>query len=128
MNELRRKIAAAATGPAAPDGPGATSRRYRFAPDFPGFAGHFPGDPVLPAVVQLLAAVCLAEDGEGRRLRLAGVGTAKFLFPIRPDEEILVRCRVRADGDERLCDAVVSAGGRPAAVAQLRLADERENG
>ncbi len=128
MNELRKGIAAAATGPAAIDGEGTASRRYRFAPAFPGFSGHFPGDPVLPAIVQLMIVVSLAEEVAGSRLRIAAVRSAKFLLPIRPNEEILVSCRESADGGERLHDAALFSAGRPAASILLRLAADEENG
>ncbi len=126
MDDLRKEIAAAAAGPVARDAEGAASRPYRFAPGFRGFAGHFPGAPVLPAVVQILAAASLAEECEGRRLRLAGVPAAKFVLPIRPDEEILVRCRVRREGGKRLIDAELTAAGRPPAAFALELVDGGE--
>ncbi len=100
----------------------------RFAPGFPGFAGHFPGDPVLPAVVQISLAVALAGEGEGRPLRLAGVRSAKFLLPIRPNDEVLVRCRARTDGAERLHDVEFTTAGGAAAVVLLDLVEAREAG
>ena len=128
MDELRKEIAAAAAGPLAADAAGAASRRYRFAPGFVGFSGHFPGDPILPAVAQLLTVVSLAEEQAGTRLRIAAVRAAKFLLPIRPNEEILVRCRVRSDGGERLHDAALDVAGRPAASVLLHLVADEENG
>ncbi len=88
MNALRRGIRASATGDIARTGPETVARRYRFAPDFIGFSGHFPGNPILPAIVQVCAVVSLAEEEEGKPLRLAAVRSAKFLSPIRPGEEV----------------------------------------
>lgn len=127
MVELRDLVASAA-GPLSADGPDTASCRYRFAAGFAGFDGHFPGDPVLPAVIQLLAALLLAERVEGRRLRLAAVPSAKFLRPVRPGEEIVVTCRVRSEGGERLHDATVTAEGQTAASILLRLLGDREPG
>ena len=128
MNELARAVAASAAGDlAAPDGDAAI-RRYVFAPAFAGFAGHFPGDPILPAIVQLMTAVSFASDREGLRLRLAAVQNAKFLSPIRPNEEVLVRLRKVVEAEETLYDAALAAEGRPAAAFLLRLAPAGEIG
>lgn len=125
MNALRRAIAASAAGPAAAAGSGA-ARGYRFAPGFPGFSGHFPGDPVLPAIVQMMAVATLAGEQAGRPLRLAAVRAAKFLAPIRPGDEVLVRYESRTEGGARLYDAAVTVAGRPAATFLLELAEDEE--
>ena len=122
MNALRRGIRASAAG----DIPRTETvvRRYRFAPGFIGFSGHFPGDPILPAIVQVCAVVSLAEEESGKALRLAAVRSAKFLSPIRPDEEVSIRYRRRVDSGEDICDATLSVAGKTAAAFQLRFAGE----
>jgi 3-hydroxyacyl-[acyl-carrier-protein] dehydratase len=61
------------------------------APDFPGFAGHFPGQPVLPAVLQLLAVRLLAESAVGAPLSPVGVERLKFKGMVAPGETIDLR-------------------------------------
>ena len=124
MNALRRGIRASATGDILRTGPETVVRRYRFAPCFIGFSGHFPGNPILPAIVQVRAVVCLAEEEGGKALRLAAVRAAKFLSPIRPDEEVSIRCRRRGDSGEDICDATISVAGITSATLQLRFAGE----
>ena len=124
MNELRRGIRASAAGALARTGPDTVSRRYRFAPGFIGFSGHFPGNPILPAIVQVCAVISLAEEEGGKALRLAAVRSAKFLSPIRPDEEVSIRYRRRIVSGEDICDATLSVAGKTSAVFQLRLAEE----
>lgn len=51
----------------------------------PAFAGHFPGDPLLPAAV-LLRSIGQALERQGRRL--TAVERIKFLRPVRPGETI----------------------------------------
>lgn len=63
---------------------------YLFAPDFPGFAGHFPAWPILPAVVQLAAVRQLAELAVTGKLLTAGCLGAKFRGMVRPQERLTV--------------------------------------
>lgn len=123
MNELRKGISSAALEDIAPGGPGAASRRYRFGEDFVGFSGHFPGNPILPAFVQVLTVISLAEEHAGRPLRLAEIRSAKFLFPVPPGKDVLFRYRRSGEPGERLYDAAVSVDGKTAATFLLRLAE-----
>ncbi|HWS15009.1 MAG TPA: hypothetical protein VN450_02345 [Candidatus Methylomirabilis sp.] len=127
MNELQRGIAAAAVDDIVVAGPETVTRRYRFSADFIGFSGHFPGDPILPAIAQLRTVVSLAEEHSGRPLRLAAVELAKFLSPIHPCEEIQVRYRRRTDAGRSLYDATLSVNGTTAAAFLLHLDDEGEH-
>jgi len=124
MNALWREIRASAVGDIARTGPETVVRRYRFAPGFIGFSGHFPGNPILPAIVQVCAVVLLAGEEGGKTLRLAAVQFAKFLSPIRPDEEVSIRCRRRANSGDHICDGTLSVAGKTSAAFQLRLAEE----
>jgi hypothetical protein len=74
------------------------------APDHPAFAGHFPGQPLLPGVclLGLVLDACLADAdlaprlyaGAGAPLRLANV---KFLAPVRPGDTLLLHWQLRAE-------------------------------
>ena len=57
--------------------------------DHPSLAGHFPGQPVVPAVV-LLDAVLAAIRTRGD-LVLRSIPVAKFLLPVLPDERVSLR-------------------------------------
>ena len=76
---------------------GSFRRRYVFAPDFPGFAGHFPGRPILPAVVQIMAASLQAEAASGEPLTPTAIERAKFVSTIAPGALVEISCR-RAPG------------------------------
>jgi len=122
MSALREGIDASKLEALAGTGTGTVARRYRFGPGFIGFSGHFPGNPVLPAIVQIRAVVSLAEEEVGKRLRLAAVRSAKFLAPIRPDEDVWIRYRRRTDSGVDICDATLSVAGKTVAAFQLELA------
>jgi len=123
MSELRKGIDASATEALEGTGTETVARRYRFAPGFIGFSGHFPGNPILPAIAQIRAVVSLAEEEGGRALRLAAVRSAKFLAPIRPDEDVRIGYRRRVGPGRRICDATLSVAGKTVASFQLELAE-----
>ena len=64
----------------------------------PFFPGHFPGQPVMPGVLQLevmaqVGAVLALKDAKGERQRmvyLAGVDKAKFRKPVLPGDQLRV--------------------------------------
>src|SRR6266567_1912292 len=121
MNELLRGIAASAVDELTTVGPDQVARRYRFSADFAGFAGHFPGYRILPAIVQLQCLACLAGEHTGTPLRLAAVEDAKFLIPIRPDQEILVQYRLRIGAGKSLYDARLIVADKLAATFLVEL-------
>jgi 3-hydroxyacyl-[acyl-carrier-protein] dehydratase len=70
------------------------SVRVPIAPDHPAFAGHFPGNPLLPGVVLLAHAqeVLLARPDCARWFAAGAVLNAvKFLAPVRPGADLEVR-------------------------------------
>ncbi len=93
MSELRQGIHRATVSPALQQEDGWVRGRFRFPPEFTGFDGHFPGNPVLPAVVQMLTAQVLLEQHLGRPLVLCWIDNAKFLRQIMPGDEIHVAVR-----------------------------------
>ena len=66
------------------------SSLFVFSDSFPGFDGHFPGQPVLPAIIQLAAVRYIAECGLGQPVRPSGYSRTKFRGIIQPDDEIEV--------------------------------------
>ncbi|MBU0729658.1 MAG: beta-hydroxyacyl-ACP dehydratase [Proteobacteria bacterium] len=72
---------------------------FSFAEDFPAFAGHFPQEPVFPAVVQLAIVRIIAGQGLDRKLKLALVERAKFSGVVRPHEEIKVTVNLQESNE-----------------------------
>jgi len=88
--------------------------RCRVDPDWPGFAGHFPGRPLLPAVAQLRLAEALAQRAGGGAVRLRGGATFKCLKPVLPGDTLQLRLQRLATGNFRFtlsdADGVKSRG------------------
>lgn len=56
--------------------------------DHPAFAGHFPGNPIVPGVVLLDTAQRIIEGLHA--LTCTGIAVAKFHSPAIPDENLLL--------------------------------------
>ncbi|MFG1175109.1 hypothetical protein AAFN90_16270 [Erwiniaceae bacterium CAU 1747] len=59
-----------------------------FTTEFSGFRGHFPDNPLLPGIVQIMLARYTA--AAGKSARLTGVKRCKFLHPIKPGDTVSV--------------------------------------
>ena len=104
MSVLRRALAACATPITPIDENGMRGFRKQYCPgsDFVGFEGHFPGHPVLPAVVQILMAEITISQATGTDRRTEGIRNAKFLRPVPPGTCIV--CLVTPHDDSGLWD------------------------
>lgn len=76
--------------------------RRRVPADHPCLPGHFPGRPIVPAVL-ILAEVeaVVAEAALGRRV--AGIVRAKFHRPLDPDTVFVVTVRTEAGTADFAC-------------------------
>ena len=67
----------------------------------PAFAGHFPGNPIVPGVVILDQALLFAEkllSGDVDRTGAWQVGNAKFLSPVAPGEVLCFALEQKPSG------------------------------
>ena len=126
MSKILQQIMAARLGLVTSDATGAFAGRYLFTDGFAGFQGHFPGHPILPAIVEIMTVVALVEEKTGVRQRLVAVEEAKFLIPVRPDQEILVSCRTRTLKGKTVHDAQLTVGDARTATLLIELADAGE--
>jgi len=56
--------------------------------DHPAYAGHFPGQPILPGVVLLDAALHALATAHGLAFAGGQIKSAKFLSPVLPGEAL----------------------------------------
>jgi len=100
---------------------GSVRQRYVFSRDFPGFSGHFPGRPILPAVLQIMAASLLIEAATGQHLLPASIERAKFVNPIGPGALVEITCRRLPGATADVWEARIIADGQAAASFFLTL-------
>lgn len=66
--------------------------------DHPAFAGHFPGQPIVPGVVLLDQAILFAERLLERPMTAWQIGNAKFFSPVAPGETLVFALERKASG------------------------------
>ena len=120
-SDLAGAIRGAAVGGIEPLKDGSFRRRYVFGPDFPGFAGHFPGRPILPAVLQIMAASLQAAEAAGQRLTPGAIERAKFVRTIAPGEIVEISCRRAPGTAPDRWEIRIDADRQPAASFTLTL-------
>jgi len=98
-------------------------------PQAPFFAGHFPGDPVLPGVFLVEAAaqtagVMMGASGtpSGSQKRLAAIDRFKFRQVVRPGAVIEIETRLLAERDGMaLVSASITVAGEVVCSGQLTV-------
>ena len=93
---------------------------FVFRDTYTGFRGHFPGNPVLPAVCTIQAALVLLSEWRSCDVRLARISSAKFYSMVTPGMQVQFACTMyEPDGAE--AKATVEANTSEDRVAKLSL-------
>lgn len=105
-------------------------------PSDPIFAGHFPGDPIYPGVLQLESmgqlAICLSwmlangssvnEAARPMDVRALKIHTATFLAPVLPGAELTMLARVLVDdGQTAVCAGQLLQNNAVTALAVMEM-------
>lgn len=124
MDKLRSAIRLSALGPVREREPGTFIRSYCFAPDFIGFSGHFPGYPILPAFVQILTVLTMAEETKGRPVKVLTLEKAKFQKEVFPGQEIKIELRERITKGKKKIEATLMVAENQTASFLLTFSEE----
>lgn len=93
----------------------------------PYFAGHFPGEPVMPGVLQLEAlaqlgavAVLSLEENKGKTAYFAGVNNAKFKQKVVPGDRLDLECEIiKVKGPLGIGAVTATVNGKIACKAEI---------
>lgn len=96
----------------------------------PYFAGHFPGNPVMPGVliIEALAqvgavAILGQEQWKGKTAYFVGINNAKFRQKVLPGDVLMLETTiVKQKGSIGVGEAVATVNGKVAAKAELTFA------
>ncbi len=91
---IRDEIAKTAATTLKSNAPDTGSQDFYLSADFIGFHGHFPGYPLLPAMLQALFGVMVSEKITGEKLILKKLAKAKFTTQIKPEDTISVSSKI----------------------------------
>ena len=93
--------------------------KFFFNADSPYFNGHFPNNPILPGVVQVMAATYVATHNTD--LVIANIRRCKFTRIVRPCEELTVAITTQQRESTLQAKATVAAQGEQCAVITFEL-------
>jgi len=116
---IQKAIQQVATKPVQVDEEGEVACSFFFNPDFLGFSGHFPGNPILPAVIQIAIAQWMVEALPGKTCRVIRVDHAKFFEPVRPLTDVTVICSPQKEQNHYSCRMAVNATDKPVSTFTL---------
>jgi 3-hydroxyacyl-[acyl-carrier-protein] dehydratase len=85
------------------------SSEIRLDPEHIVYAGHFPGHPVTPGVIQMFIVHNLLEKHLGKKILLMSVSQCKFLKILNPVENSYLTVKVNIEFNEE--SFTVSASG-----------------
>lgn len=122
---IRREINQTAVGEFAKTSPETGSQNFHPKAGFIGFDGHFPDYPIMPAMLQVLFGIVVAEHILETDLVMKKLDKAKFMVQVKPDELINVSCRISRPAGDRESDiqakVTITAAGKKVATMTLWL-------
>ena len=91
----------------------------------PCYAGHFPGQPILPGVLLLERVMAVAQEQLTSPLSNFSLLNVKFLAPVLPGAKLAVSLTASQPGDYKFAVQLLGTGGAADTLAcsgQLRIA------
>jgi len=95
---------------------------WKIPTDLPYFQGHFPGNPIFPAVGIVDASfVLIRKKLSNPRLALIGMSTSKFMNPMGPGQEVQIDLKEINPGE---WEAVWKDKEKTFGTVRLKVAEE----
>lgn len=100
-------------------------KTYVFLADFLGFQGHFPENPILPAVIQIMLAREAVAEQMGQEFDVIKLSRAKYMKVITPGIPVTVIWTIKEQPDSITCNFILETEGTPASKLILTLAKKQ---
>lgn len=97
-------------------------KTFVFEENFIGFDGHFPGNPILPAMVQLMLGEVAAAEAADKPLKTSDAARAKFVKQVAPGDTILVTGKLTPKDDIYKANVTLTVDDETASTYILTLA------
>lgn len=123
MNKMREALLQSALGPIKHDG-ASGQQSFCFTESFLGFAGHFPGYPILPGVLQNLISQVVAEQIIDAPVTFHSILRAKFSRRLLPGDQIDVEVTCQEKDGLLRCATLMRVGDEEASSFTLVLQPE----
>lgn len=120
MKDINDRIRACSTKPAQKTERG-WEKMYIFPSDFLGFQGHFPENPILPAVIQIMMAREAVAEQMGQEFDVIKLSRAKYMKVITPGIPVTVIWTIKEQPDSITCNCILETEGSPASKLILTL-------
>lgn len=98
-------------------------KEFVFNAEFIGFDGHFPGNPILPAMVQIMTGAETAREAAGKSMAPHTVTRAKFVRPIHPDERLVVKGVLKNRKGATVAPVTIEVDGEAAAIFTVTFSE-----
>ena len=124
MNDMNEAIRTCGTKPAVKTDRG-WEKTYIFPVDFLGFQGHFPGNPIMPAILQIMIAREAINEQMGAEYDVLSVNRAKYMKVVTADTAVTVVWTIKEKPDSIACKCVLETKGTPASKLSFTLSPKQ---
>ncbi len=125
MNDMNEAIKACVIKPAAKTDRG-WEKTYTFGTDFLGFEGHFPGNPIMPAILQIMIAREAIAEQMGYECDVLSVKRAKYMKMVSFDTAVTVVWTIKEEPDSIGCKCILETQGSPASKLSFTLTRKQD--
>lgn len=95
---------------------------FIFPPEFIGFKGHFPNNPILPGVCSIQATMVIIRVWKKKDVSLKEIVLAKFFKSVSCQDELIFKCHEDIkNSNESLLKATITSMGEKIAHLQLKV-------
>ena len=125
MNDMNEAITACGIKPTVKTDRG-WEKTYIFGADFLGFQGHFPGNPIMPAILQIMIAREAIAEQMGHECDVLSVSRAKYMKMVSSDSAVTVVWTIKEEPDSIACKCVLETQGSAASKLSFTLTRKQD--